>query len=369
MALKVAGGTGSRPGPKQSKEVSRFNIVDFQGAALPRCVVLALALVLFSAVGFGADSGPLATATGKAEETNAQETLRSYLQLQEQIHTTQLAIERNRKEADAAAAETAKVFAARLEGIEQALALQRAQELEVMRSSNKAMLIVAGLFAALGLLAMLFMAYFQWRTINRLAEIAAALPVTHAWGPGPSVTALGAGEGHAVAIGPAEQSNQRLVGALERLEKRMYQLEHTANPPLPEGGLPSPEAQAAAPASELATAADTAAAPDAARITVVLGKGQSLLNLDQAEEALACFDQVLALDPNHPEALVKKGAALERLRKLDEAIACYDRAIAADSSLTVAYLYKGGLFNRMERFGEALECYEQALRTQESRRG
>ena len=45
---------------------------------------------------------------------------------------------------------------------------------------------------------------------------------------------------------------------------------------------------------------------------------------------MEAFDQVLALDANHPEALVKKGAALERLRKLDEAIACYDRAIAAD---------------------------------------
>jgi Flp pilus assembly protein TadD len=59
-------------------------------------------------------------------------------------------------------------------------------------------------------------------------------------------------------------------------------------------------------------------------MTVLLGKGQSLLNLDHAEEAVACFDQVLAIDANHAEAQVKKGAALERLRKLDEAIVCYD---------------------------------------------
>jgi tetratricopeptide (TPR) repeat protein len=127
---------------------------------------------------------------------------------------------------------------------------------------------------------------------------------------------------------------------------------------------PPPNGEAVA-----AATGEPGATPDAARITMLLGKGQSLLNLDQAEEALGCFDQVLALDPSHPEALVKKGAALERLRKLEEAIACYDRAIAANGSLTVAYLYKGGLFNRMERFSEALECYEQALRTQEARRG
>ncbi len=344
--------------------MSRGNLAGFRITALPRCAFLALALAAGTAGGVGAETSSLETITAKADDTNTQETLRSYLQLQEQLHATQLAIERNRKEADVAATENAKAFAARLQGIEQALASQRAQELEVMQSSNKVMLIVAGLFAALGLLAMLFMAYFQWRTINRLAEIASALPLAHALGSGPPVAALGAGEAHLVSVGPPEQSNQRLLGALEQLEKRIHQLEHTAHPPPHEGGSLVQETGTAAPSN-----GDTPLAPEAARITVLLGKGQSLLSLDQAEEALACFDQALALDANHAEALVKKGAALERLRKLDEAIKCYDRAIAADNTLTVAYLYKGGLFNRMERFGEALECYEQALRTQENRRG
>jgi tetratricopeptide (TPR) repeat protein len=345
--------------------MNRLNSIGFRVAGLPRGPLLVLALASLATACFGADIGSPVTITGKADETNTQETLRSYLQLQEQLHATQLTIERNRKEADAAATENAKALTARLQGIEQALASQRAQELEAMQSSNKVMLIVAGLFAALGFLAMLFMAYFQWRTINRLAEISSALPLAHGFGPGPPVGALGAGDAHLVAVGPPEQSNQRLLGALEQLEKRIHQLEHTEHPLPPEGA--SPGQDAGTPASP--SNGDEAASPDAARITVLLGKGQSLLNLDQAEEALACFDQVLALDANHPEALVKKGAALERLRKLDEAIACYDRAIASDNSLTVAYLYKGGLFNRMERFGEALECYEQALRTQENRHG
>ena len=345
--------------------MNRLNSIGFRVAGLARGALLVLALASFATACFGADIGSPVMITGKADETNTQETLRSYLQLQEQLHATQLTIERNRKEAEAAATENAKALTARLQGIEQALASQRAQELEAMQSSNKVMLIVAGLFAALGFLAMLFMAYFQWRTINRLAEISSALPLSHGFGPGPPVGALGAGDAHLVTVGPPEQSNQRLLGALEQLEKRIHQLERTEHPLPPEGA--SPGQDAGTPASP--SKGDEAASPDAARITVLLGKGQSLLNLDQAEEALACFDQVLALDANHPEALVKKGAALERLRKLDEAIACYDRAIASDNSLTVAYLYKGGLFNRMERFGEALECYEQALRTQENRHG
>jgi tetratricopeptide (TPR) repeat protein len=353
--------------------MNRLDVFGAGLAAWPRSAFLAFVLISLSAGQLGAQPGSPASTAGRGDETNSQETLRSYLQLQEQIHATQLAVERSRTQAEAAATETAKTFAARLQGIETALASQRAQELEAMQSSNKVMLIVAGLFAGLGLLAMLFMAYFQWRTINRLAEISAALPLAHALGSGPVVGALGAGDPHLVTIGPPEQSNQRLLGALERLEKRIHELEHTAHEPLNEGASldqqlktppPPPNGEPAAAAPE-----EAPVATDAARITVLLGKGQSLLNLDQAEEALGCFDQILALDPSHPEALVKKGAALERLRKLDEAIACYDRAIAADGSLTVAYLYKGGLFNRMERFSEALECYEQALHTQEARRG
>ena len=347
----------------------RFNRL----AASPRRALLVWALVFLSAGCFGAETASPAAGSAKSEETNAQETLRSYLQLQEQLHATQLAIEQSRTQAAAATAETAKALTLQLQGIEHALSSQRAQELTAMQNSNQAMLIVAGAFASLGFLAMLFMAYFQWRTISRLAEISAALPMAHALGAGASVPTLGADDAHLVTVGPPEQSGQRLLGALERLEHRILELEHTTHPPLHDGAALDQNAKGPPPPSNgeqtAAELAEAAAAPEAARITMLLGKGQSLLNLDQAEEAVACFDQVLALDANHPEALVKKGAALERLRKLDEAIACYDRAIAADGSMTVAYLYKGGLFNRMERFGEALECYEQALRTQEARHG
>jgi tetratricopeptide (TPR) repeat protein len=329
--------------------------------------LFALGLVCCYLTSFGAEPAPSAAPVGRAEETNATEALRSWLQVQEQLRATQLAIERNREESDAAVARSAEALGNRLHGIEEALSAQRAQELAAMQSSNRVMLIVAGSFAAFGLVAMLLTAYFQWRTVSRLAEVSAALPLGHMLGAGPAAGALGAGSGHPLALGPAQESNQRLLGALDQLEKRILELEHTSRVPPGEAAPPSQEKAllTAPPSSD----APTAEPQGTTRITTLLGKGQSHLNLDQAEEALACFDQVLALEANHPEALVKKGAALERLRKLDEAVACYDRAIAADGSLTVAYLYKGGLLNRMERFAEALQCYEQALRTQEMRRG
>jgi tetratricopeptide (TPR) repeat protein len=339
--------------------VSSLTFIRFRVAAFPRRALLILALISFAAVCFGTETGSPAPILGKADEANPHDTPRAYLQIQEQLHATLLAIERNRKEADAAAEQNAKLIADRLQGIEQAPTLQRAQDLEAIQSSNPAMLFAVGLFAALGLLALLFLAYFQWRLINRLAEAPAASPVPPSFASGSPAGSLAARDTLAVSVGAVEQSSQRLLAALEQLEKRINQLEHTPDPP-PK----SPSRPQAAPAP-----APAAVAPDDVRIAMFLGKGQSLLSLEQPEEALACFDHVLALDPTHAEALVKKGAALERLRMLDEAIACYDQAIAADRSMTMAYLYKGGLLNRTERFSEALECYEQALRTRENGHG
>jgi len=331
---------------------TRFWILNAGG-----CLGLLLAV---SARGFAAadTNSPPAEAdasAASASNTTSDDVLRAYLQLQEQIHATQLAIERNRQETETAAARNADALASRLQFVEKSLAdlsAQRVNELKDIQRENHTLLIVVGAFAALGFLAVLFTAYFQWRAVNRLMEISPALPAGRALGPPPAVAALGDGENQLVSLGPAGQSNVRLLGALERLEKRILELEHgTASPPAN-----------GAPASD-----NPGAAGQAAQSSSLLGKGQSLLNLDKADEAIACFDEVLAADPDNAEALVKKGTALERLRKPQEAIECYDRAIAADSSMTIAYLYKGGLYNRLERFNEALECYEKALRTQEKR--
>jgi hypothetical protein len=353
--------------------MSGLNLSQFRVAARLPCVWLVITLVSLSAACQEAETHSPPGIPGGAGDTNSSEILRGYLLLQEQLHATQLAIEQNRTEAEAAAEQNAKTVSARLAEIEQALAAQRAQESETLQHSNRMMLLLAGLFAAFGFLAMLFMSYFQWRTINRLAGIASTLPMAHALGAGPPVAALGIGDAQLASLGAPEQAGQRLLGALERLEKRIHELEQSERLPLPQNIPQNQEAQAPPPlavgeemGSATAPAADSPQAPD---VPTLLAKGQSLLNVGQVGEAIECFDQVLALDAKHPEALVKKGAALERLHKLDEAIACYDRAIAVDGSLTVAYLHKGGLFNRMERFNEALECYEQALRTQETRRG
>ncbi len=284
----------------------------------------------------------------------------SNLQVQEQLHAVQLALEQNRKDAQDAATRSAETLGERLRGIETALAAQRARELEAMQSSNRVMLTVAGTFAAVGFVAMLLMAYFQWRTVTGLAQISSALPSVGALALGPGTR----GDAQLLSAGAAASfSSQRLLGTLEEVEKRLLQLEHnTQATGLPPG---SRSVDTGTAGQERPPANSNGSRPLADRIDNLLSQGDALLNQANPEEALASFDQALALEPQHAEALVKRGIALERLQRLDEAIASYDRAIAANQSLTIAYLHKGGLFNRMEKFNEALECYERALRSHE----
>jgi tetratricopeptide (TPR) repeat protein len=330
-------------------------------------VALGTALALFVAINSpfaqASDTNLPAPSAAQQADTNSQEMLRVYLQLQEQLHSTQLAIEQNRREAKEVAEQNAEILANRLHAVEAALAAQRARELDAMQSSNRVLLIVAGTFATFGFLVMLVIAYFQWRTVHGLAQVAPVLP---------EARALPASEVPLLSIGPAEPPNNKLLGALERLEKRIHELELTPHESLHEGAS-SPINVSGAPAvvevtqsnGDSSNGEETLASSRSVRVQMLLGKGLSMLNLDKPAEALNCFDEVLKSDPKNSEALVRRGLALERLQLLNEAIESYDRAIALNDSMTIAYLHKGGLFNRMERFDEALACYEQALRTQE----
>jgi tetratricopeptide (TPR) repeat protein len=285
-----------------------------------------------------------------AQDKIAQDSLNAFLQIQEQLHDTQLLIESNRVSASAEAQRTAADMAARIQLLEQTMATQRASDVEANQKAQRLMLILAGLFGVAGLTAMLLMAFFQWRAVTRLVELSALHPSALA-GRGTSPL-LPAGEA------TVQLSSARLFNAVERLEKRILELEHTARAPLAEATASTADGHNGAPS--------TPAAP-IKNVAGLLAEGLSWLNGNEPEKALACFDQALAIDPKHAEALIKKAGALEKLNRFEEAIACYDDAIEADGSMTIAYLHKGGLFNRMSRYEEALQCYEHALHTHDKR--
>jgi len=321
------------------------------------CRLRLVGLLLLAALSLSLLSARAADVSSETA-TNSNEALRSYLQLQEQLHSTQLALERNRLESEALAAKNAEAVAAKFKAIEEAMKNQRLTELDSMQkslqSNNRLMLIVGGSIAGVGFFVLLVTGYLQWRSVNRLAEVSAqvqgsrlALPAA---GSSSAAQLLGEGE--------TGQANGRLFGALTQLEKRILELEHTAHV--------ASEAKAlTAGTGTNGSSHPDLSSPQAAHDSVLLAKGQSLLDQDKAPEALGCFEEILKAEPHHGEALVKKGLALEALQRAEDALACYDQAIAANADLTIAYLQKGGLLNRLERYEEALQCYELALHAQE----
>jgi tetratricopeptide (TPR) repeat protein len=283
------------------------------------------------------------------------EVMQSFLHLQQQVHATQLAVERSRLEAEVASTRNLEALNARLKIVETALdqaqrdsssaLLEAGQQIQ---ESNRQTLLLAGLFATAGFLALAVTGWLQWRTTARLGSLAAPSGF-------PPFLSLPPGE-----VGPgvrttAQAASLQLKDALGRLEHRLFELESGRPLPHTVGSGPS---DSAAPSNESSSAA---------ALTTLIREGEALLAKEDAEKAILHFDAILSKHPGHPEVLLLKGAALERLRRDQDAIDCYDQAIQADKNLTMAYLHKGGLYNRMERFSEAMECYEQALRVQEGR--
>jgi tetratricopeptide (TPR) repeat protein len=337
--------------------MSRHSFPQFTGS-LKISLVCILLLVLGGAKVSALETPTVApTLSSRPEDTNAQDSVRSYLLLQEQLHAAQLAIERTRKESDAATAQMNEALIMRLQNIEQALAVQRARELEGLQSSNRVTLIVAGSFATIGFIAMLIMAGFQWRTVSRLADLSAALPLLRQ-----------AAQPQLAFSAPSKlaQPNAALMETVQRLQQRLLELEHDHRKPSAENGSATiATGTTETYSSPVLTPEGAPSQPVDGRVEMLLVRGQGLLDTGNFEEALAVFDEAVDHAPTNAEALVKKGFALESLRQFEHAVDCYDRAIEADPRLTIAYLYKGGVYNRMERFSEALECYEKALRSQE----
>jgi tetratricopeptide (TPR) repeat protein len=325
-------------------------------------ILLVCAALVLGAKLFAAETNSVAPPT--PVDAVAQSTLNGYLQIQAQLHDTQVAVEASRVEAAAAAQRAASDMDARLLVLEQNIAAQRKSDIESSQKAQELMLSLVAAFGSAGLGVMLLMVYFQWRVVKRLVDLPAMPQQLLTDRQSPSL------------IGSATvgESNAKLFGAVDTLQKRILELEQSARGALPEKPVvTSPPAtngshkipETISEAKSETKNGDSTSKDREECVANLITEGQALLDANNAEKALDCFEVALGMDAKHVEALVKKGGALEKLGRTDEAIKCYDRAIEANNSATIAYLQKGGLFNRLARYDEALQCYEMALRTQE----
>ena len=143
---------------------------------------------------------PPATSAGSLQDTNIQEVLRAILGLADQIRSNQLAIEQNGQEAKEAAARSAELLSNGLHGLQetftsqqQALSDRNTRELQTIQSSNRVVVMVGGIFAAIVGLTLLLIGYFQWRISKAWTHISHVLPVPRAFGGTVDSKALGSG--------------------------------------------------------------------------------------------------------------------------------------------------------------------------------
>jgi tetratricopeptide (TPR) repeat protein len=83
---------------------------------------------------------------------------------------------------------------------------------------------------------------------------------------------------------------------------------------------------------------------------------------EPAEEALALFDEALALDPGSALGLAQRGQAHADLRRYREALADFDRSLELEPANAEAAASRGNVYYRLGRFDQAIQSYTRALR-------
>lgn len=248
-----------------------------------------------------------------------------------------------------------------LTDLQQTLVNERKREVELgeeARLFNNRVMLGAGVAMFLVFLASY---WFQLRCLNRVMEI------SHAQGPR---------ELHAPYIPPLLEAptmrESQLLEAVRLLENRIRQLETPST-----GSAAAPTPITASPHHANGVSNDkTAASPteakvievvpaemqtSATKVSVMLAKGEVLLETERLQEAVNSFNEALTIEPNNAEAHLKKGIALERMNRLEPALSCYNEALRLNPKRSFAYVHKARVLAALHRYDEALSVYDLAL--------
>ncbi|MBA2268751.1 MAG: tetratricopeptide repeat protein, partial [Nitrosopumilus sp.] len=79
------------------------------------------------------------------------------------------------------------------------------------------------------------------------------------------------------------------------------------------------------------------------------------------QEAIACYDKAIEINPQYADAYNNKGLSLYYLGDYQEAIACYDKAIEINPEYADTFYNKGMALSAISKFAEAISSYEKTL--------
>jgi predicted O-linked N-acetylglucosamine transferase (SPINDLY family) len=86
--------------------------------------------------------------------------------------------------------------------------------------------------------------------------------------------------------------------------------------------------------------------------------------MKRLDEALASYDQAIALEPSNADYYYNRGNALKDLKQFDEAVTSYDRVIALNSDHAGAFYNRGNVLGQLKRFDESLASYQRVIALQ-----
>jgi tetratricopeptide (TPR) repeat protein len=81
----------------------------------------------------------------------------------------------------------------------------------------------------------------------------------------------------------------------------------------------------------------------------------------QYKEAVADFDRAIQLDPNYAQAFANRALAYQELKRFDLALADYSRAIQIDPNYAAAYVGRGILRRQQGQAAQALSDFNKAI--------
>jgi tetratricopeptide (TPR) repeat protein len=96
-------------------------------------------------------------------------------------------------------------------------------------------------------------------------------------------------------------------------------------------------------------------------MTKTFNDGVELSNADKADEAIAKFNEVLAIEPKCPECYANIGTVQVRQKKYDEAEASYKKAIEIKPDSADAYNGLANVYNAEKKFDQAAEAAKKAM--------
>ncbi|WP_448563432.1 tetratricopeptide repeat protein [Trichothermofontia sp.] len=99
-----------------------------------------------------------------------------------------------------------------------------------------------------------------------------------------------------------------------------------------------------------------------ARSLYLMDQGNTHFQAGRYAEALACYDEIIELQPDQAEAWHNRGTSLAKLKRFDEAIAAYQRATTLAPDYAEAWFNWGSILLSQKQPEAALRCYDQAIK-------